>query len=344
MRNPLRRHPPDLALALQGGGAHGAFTWGVLDALLEDCPSAITAVSGASAGAMNAIVLAHGLQVGGRDGARAALASFWTAVAAQVASEWWTIDDGGEKVGLTGPARLLMQWAQFVSPYQSTMKGYDPLRKILTDQVDFERLGAQTDVALFIAATHANTGRLRLFRGPELTVDAALASACLPTIQRAIVIDGQPYWDGAYSANPAIFPLLHESSARDLLLVMLTPHTLGATPQSVAEIRGRAADIAFNASFLREMRSLAEARERARRSLLPWGDDARVLRLRWHLIDGHDALVALPAESKMIARLGFLERLRDAGRLQTKAWLADCGDAIGDRSSLDLCARFGGDA
>jgi NTE family protein len=237
-----------------------------------------------------------------------------------------------------------MQWAQFVSPYQSTIKAYDPLRKILTEQIDFERLRAQTDVALFIAATHANTGRLRLFRGPELTVDAALASACLPTIQRAIVIDGQPYWDGAYSANPAIFPLLHKSSARDLLLVMLTPHALGETPQSVAEIRSRAADIAFNASFLREMRALAEARERARRSLLPWGDDARALRLRWHLIDGHDALVALPAESKMIARLGFLERLRDAGRSQTKSWLAECGDAIGERSSLDLCDRFGGDA
>jgi NTE family protein len=342
MWKPTRRSP-DLALALQGGGAHGAFTWGVLEALLESGPGTITAVSGASAGAMNAIVLADGLLAGGRDGAREALARFWTAVAGQVASEWWSIDDG-ENIVLIGPARLLMQWAQFVSPYQASMKGFDPLRAVLAEQIDFERLRSQTHIALFVSATNARTGRLRVFRTPELSVEAALASACLPTVQRAVVIDGEPYWDGAYSANPAIFPLLNETPARDLLLVMLTPHDFGETPQSVAEIRSRAVDIAFNASFLREMRSLAESRARAQRSHWPWGDDSRTKRLRWHLIDGHDALSTLPAESRMIARLSFLERLRDAGRAQTLAWLSSHGETIGDRSSLDLRARFGSEA
>jgi NTE family protein len=331
--------PPRLGLALQGGGAHGAFTWGVLDRLLEAGRLPVSAVSGTSAGAMNAIALAQGLLLGGPEGGRAALQRFWTAVGTRVPFDLFTVGTT-ERPGLTPAARVFMHWAQLLSPYQFNPLGLNPLREVLTEQIDFERLRAASPVRLFIAATHANSGRLRLFENAELNVDAVLASGCLPTLQHAVVIDGEPYWDGGYSANPALFPLVR-CGVQDLLIVSLSAMTYTQAPVSTDEIRARTLEFAFNASFLREARLIGESCAEARASLWPFGRlERRLRRLRTHLIDAHDELAELPGETRLIAHLPFLERLRDLGRARAERWLADAGSQVGHRSSVDLARLF----
>jgi NTE family protein len=329
-----------LALALQGGGAHGAFTWGVLDALLEHTTHPFVALSGTSAGAVNAVVMAHGMLEAGRDGARAALTRFWESVGRAIpwdATGW--IGHAGDR--MTPAGRLMLQWVQALSPAQANPLRIDPLRDLLLKQVDFERLRRRSPLRIWVAATHANTGRLRVFDSAELSIDAVMASACLPTMQSAVMIDGEPYWDGGYSANPALFPLVFESGADDLMVVMLSPWTLGETPTSADGIRLRAIEIAFNATFLREMRTFADATELARHALLPGLLERRLRRIRWHLIDGHDALSTLPSDSKLVAHPQFLQRLHDAGHSQAMTWLEREGRNLGRRTTADLRHLFG---
>jgi NTE family protein len=342
----MRRMPPlfaprpvPLALALQGGGAHGAYTWGVLDRLLEAGRYDIAAASGTSAGAMNAVALAHGLLQGGAEGARAALQAFWTAVGTRVPFDLFTTGSA-ERPGLAPAARAFLHWTQLLSPYQFNPLGLNPLREVLAEQIDFERLRAASPVQLFIAATHANSGRLRLFGTGELSADALLASACLPTLHHAVVIDGEPYWDGGYSANPALFPLVR-CGVPDLLIVSLAPMLHATVPVSADEIRARALEFAFNASFLREARLLGEASAEARASWWPGGAlERRLRRLRPHLIDADEALAGLPGETRLIAHLPFLERLRDLGRERTQRWLDDAGAAVGRAGSADLAQWY----
>ena len=330
-----------LNLALQGGGAHGAFTWGVLDALLEDSAFEFEGVSGTSAGAMNALCLAHGLMTGGRDGARETLARFWTSVAAS--SPFASSGETG--TGMNQALQLMLLWTNHLSPEQLNPFDLNPLRDILSEQFDFARLRRESLVKLFIAATHANSGKLRLFRNHELSVDTLLASACLPTIHRTIVIDGEPYWDGGYSANPAVFPLFYECTAADILLVLLTPLHYSETPESAQDIRVRLRELAFNSTFLREMRMFAHLREQVGNSWLPdWlpinGFVKRMSRLRFHAISADALLGALPAESKLSVNLEFFEALRDDGRAHAEAWLANRGEAVGQRATLDLGKLF----
>jgi NTE family protein len=335
---PLRsRH---LGLALQGGGAHGAFTWGVLDRLLEDGRFAVDAISGTSAGAMNAVALAQGLMAGGADGAREALQSFWTAVGTRVPFDLFTVGST-ERPGFGLAAQAFMHWARLLSPSQLNPLGLNPLRDVLIEQIHFERLRTASPVQLFIAATHANSGRLRLFENGELSVETLLASACLPTLHQAVVIDGEPYWDGGYSANPALFPLVR-CGVRDLLIVSLAPMTYTQTPVSAEEIRSRALEFAFNATFLREARLLAEACTSARTSMWPFvGRLERRLRgLRTHLIDAHDELSGMAGETRLIAHLPFLESLRDLGRTRAQRWLDAHGAQVGQASSVELAALF----
>ncbi|HEY6512529.1 MAG TPA: patatin-like phospholipase family protein [Burkholderiaceae bacterium] len=337
---PWRGKSQRVSLALQGGGAHGAFTWGVLDVLLERTAHTFDGVSGSSAGAVNAVLLANGLMQGGRDGAREALERFWDALGHSV--PWDALGlvahDGA---GLSATGRLMMQWAQLLSPAQTAFMRPDPLRDLLSSQVDFERLRVHSPARLYIAATHANTGRLRLFTREELSVDVVMASACLPTLQRAVVIDDEPYWDGGFSANPALSPLLHAPAAADLLVVMLSPWSLGDTPVTTEQIKLRTTEIAFNAAFLREMGLIADATAAARRAW--WGGplERRLRRTRWHMIDVHDALADLPLASKAVAHPQWLQRLRDAGRNQALAWLQRHGRSLGVRSSVDLARWFG---
>jgi NTE family protein len=328
-----------LGLALQGGGAHGAYTWGVLDALLESGRFRFEAISGTSAGAMNALALADGWMRGGADGARESLAAFWRAVGTRLPFEHWLVGSD-DNPGLAPGLRALMHWTRLLSPYQLNPLGLNPLRELLGAQIDFERLRSRRAPHLFIAATHANSGRLRLFGNDELSVNAALASACLPTLHHAVMIDGEPYWDGGYSANPALFPLVR-AGVTDLLIVALSPLAHEHVPMTAEDIRARALEFSFNAGFLREATLLAEACAEARRSLLSLGRLERRLRaLRTHLIDAHDDLGALSAETRLIAHLPFLERLRDLGRARAQRWLAEHGDRVGHAASVDLAERF----
>jgi NTE family protein len=317
-----------LSLALQGGGAHGAFTWGVLDALLEDGRLRFDGVSGTSAGAMNAVALAHGLLLGGNDGARAALEKFWHAVA-------------GSMPPPAPGLRLAMQWTRYLSPEQMNPLDINPLRDIVAAQIDFERLRRASPVKLFIAATHANSGKLRVFRNDELSVDALLASACLPTIHRAVVIDGEPYWDGGYAANPAVFPLFYECTTRDILLVLLSPLHHKEQPETAEDIRNRVLEIAFNSNFLREMRMFAHLQEYTQQSWLTLGRfERRVARTRFHMIEAEELLGELKAETKIAANLRFLEMLRDQGRDYAGRWLQMHHAHVGRQSTVDLLKLF----
>ncbi|GAA6142363.1 patatin-like phospholipase family protein [Hydrogenophaga sp. 5NK40-0174] len=336
------RHRPVVSLALQGGGAHGAFTWGVLDALLESKQVRLDGVSGASAGAMNAVVLAHGLMAGGPDGARDALRRFWSAVADVTPFEVARPTLDGKSMHLVPAMRMMLQWSHYFSPQQLNPFDFNPLRKILDDQVDFAELKARSPVKLFIATTHVKTGKLRLFRTHELSVDAMLASACLPSMHHTVEIDGEAYWDGGYAANPAVFPLFHECKARDLLLVMLAPLEHTDTPLSARDIQARTMEIAFNATFLREMRMYAHLQEGARD--LPWfrrgALEHRLVNTRFHIIEASEVTSELDTQSKAAASMRFFEMLFSQGRQHAKAWLRKHRQSLGEHSSVDLGALF----
>ncbi|MDB5743424.1 MAG: Patatin [Polaromonas sp.] len=328
-------------LALQGGGAHGAFTWGVLDGLLADGRMHFEGVSGTSAGAMNAVVLADGLLRGGREGARAALETFWTAVAASLPFEIAVPSPSGQDVSLVPGFKMMLQWSHYFSPHQLNPFGLNPLKDILLAQVDFERLRTHSPVKLFIAATHANSGKVRLFRSPEISADAILASACLPMMSRPVEIEGEPYWDGGYAANPAVFPLFYECTSSDIVLVLLTPLEHKATPRSALQIKDRVLELAFNATFLREMRMFAHARAYAGQSFFRVGRlERRLAGANFHIIDAHETLSNLKTETKLAANLRFFEMLRDAGRVRTQAWLQGHHDQIGKRSTVDIAEIF----
>jgi len=337
----LKPRRPSLNLALQGGGAHGAFTWGVLDALLADGRFDFDGVSGTSAGAMNAICLAQGLMSGGRDGARAALARFWHAVADSSPFPSSGNDASGDPPKMPAALKLMLQWTDYLSPEQLNPLDINPLRDILVEQIDFERLHRENPIRLYIAATHANSGKVRILRNPELSVDAILASACLPTIHRTIEITGEPYWDGGYSANPAVFPLFFECDSADILLVLLTPLHYAETPASAQDIKGRLRELAFNATFLREMRMFAHLRTLVSTSLFPLGRmERRLNRARFHAISAESLMSELHAESKLTVSLPFFKRLFDNGQAHAKAWLSEHHGAIGQQSTVDLEGLF----
>lgn len=329
-------------LALQGGGSHGAFTWGVLDALLEDGRFNIEGVSGTSAGAMNAIALANGLAVGGNDGAREALSKLWLAVAESAVLSTSLTSDNDQVPRMSSSAKLLKKFATtYLSPEQMNPFNLNPLRDILERQIDFEKLRHASPVRLFIAATNANSGKLRLFDDKEISVDSILASACLPTIHRAIMIDDEPYWDGAYSANPAIFPLFYHCASDDILMILLSPLKFEATPYSAQEIRWRQSEIAFQSTFLREMRMYAHLRDYVKDSIsLNCRFESKIKRTNFHIIAAGESMSAYSAESKLIPKESFLTHLRDMGSEHAKQWLNDHANTVGKYSSVDLGSLF----
>jgi NTE family protein len=322
-------------MALQGGGAHGAFTWGVLDALLQDTRLEFEAISGSSAGAMNAVVMAHGWLQGGREGARTALADFWAEVGTQIPASMVS-RGSGDAISLSPATKLLASWAGLFSPGNLNPLSINPLRSLLQRQIDFEGLRKHSPLKLFVGATQANSGMLRVFREHELTLDMLLASACLPHIHPTIEIDGQPYWDGGYAANPAVFPLVHEAESRDILLVLLAPHLHHQTPHTNEEIEDRERELGFTTHFLREMQMFARTASIARNSQEPLGSlERRLLALRFHMIDT-ELEVMQRSETKLLAHTPFLEMLRDQGREQGQRWLGKHAAAIGQNGTVDL--------
>jgi len=332
-------HEPLLIdLALQGGGSHGAFTWGVLDRLLEEPWLRIEAISGTSAGAMNAAVLADGWTEGGAAGARAALDAYWDRVArAAMFSPLqrtpldrmlgrWTLDHSPMFVGLDLMARVF-------SPYVLNPRGLNPLESILDESIDFARL-AQSPIKLFVTATNVRTGRGRIFRNGEITPDVLLASACLPTMFQAIEIDGEAYWDGGYVGNPTITPLIRESNAQDTILVQINPRERPGTPQSASEILNRLNEVSFNAALMKELRMMALLRQVADPGS---GEGARWAEMRTHRIMT-EMMIDLGYSSKMNAERAFLDMLRQEGRRATGAFLDAHADDLGHRSTTDLDA------
>jgi NTE family protein len=294
-------------------------------------------ISGTSAGAMNAVVLADGLLKGGREGAREALKEFWYAVAKSLPFDLSIGSDVGTR--LAPGVKLMLSWTKLFSPSQLNPFDINPLRDIISSKIDFDQLRT-SKLKLFVAATQANTGQLRLFRTQELTPQALLASACLPSIQHAIEIEGQPNWDGGYSANPAVFPLVYDCEAKDILLVLLSPLQLGETPRTAAQIREREMDLGFNSTFLREMRSLAQARDYSQ-SLLSLGRlDRRLNQVHFHMIAADDLMSQLCSDTKLTTSLPFLEMLRARGRQHAKNWLATHQVDIGRRSTIDIASIF----
>jgi NTE family protein len=327
-------------LALQGGGSHGAFTWGALDALIEDERIEIAGVSGASAGAMNAVVMAAGLSAGGRRGARAKLTEFWRAISKQTSpgsinpivdfwlSQW--------KAALTPPMGLYAATGAS-SPYAFNPFDLNPLRDTLAALVDFPALRAADGPKLFVAATNVRTGKGAVFRRDRLTPEHVVASGALPHLFQAAIIDGEPYWDGGYSGNPPLWPLFSETDCQDTIIVQINPIARENVPRSASEINNRIDEITFNASLLAEL-GMAHFVDKAVHDGALRGDGYRAQRL--HRIGGDGQLEKYSADSKFDASWSFLQELRDLGRASARAWLAKTFDDIGRRSTLDLPATL----
>ncbi|HEX2554335.1 MAG TPA: patatin-like phospholipase family protein [Microvirga sp.] len=329
-------------LALQGGGAHGAFTWGVLDRLIEDERVAFEGISATSAGAANAAVLAYGFTLGGREGARAALRNFWRRVShAALFSPLQPslFDRITRNYGLeNSPGHIVFDMlSRVLSPYQLNPGNYHPLRQVLEDVVDFERLRQGSAVKLFLSATNVRSGKVRIFTCKEITADAVLASACLPFLYQAVEIDGEHYWDGGYMGNPAIFPLIYHCDTPDVVVVHVNPVTRPEVPTTARDIMNRINEISFNSSLMREMRAIAFVSRLVADKMIC---DASFKAMRMHAIAAEDVMRGLGVASKLNADWEFLTHLFEIGRERAAAWIAASFDAVGERSSIDINERY----
>jgi NTE family protein len=324
-----KRRP--ISLALQGGGAHGAYTWGVLDRLSEDETLDITAISATSAGAMNAVAYAAGLAKGGPEGARKELESLWR-----------RISEASAALGAFGPAGFAFATAlqSIASPYDLNPFNYNPLRRLVEDEIDFAAVHA-SGLKLFLCATNVETGRARVFSRDEINADAVLASACLPQSFQAVEIEGTPYWDGGYMGNPSLFPLIYSGAPRDVLLVILNPLERPGTPKRAGEIQERLNEISFNASLIGELRAIAFVQRLIDDGMLKEPMMKKYRRLNIHAIRGGQDLLGYGLSSKYDTRWRLLTELRDLGRSEADRWLRECAVHVGtNTSSFDIRKEF----
>ena len=334
--------PKKIKLALQGGGAHGAFTWGVLDRLLDDPRLEIEGVCGTSAGAMNAAVLVDGLGRGGRDGAKALLRIFWerlsrVAATSPVQPSWVDRMMGGGGLEFSPLWRFVDTLNKQFGPYQLNPMKLNPLQDMLEEIVNFERLRTETAPALFVCATNVLTGRLRVFERKEVSAAAVMASACLPLLFHAVEVEGQHYWDGGYCGNPPIFPLIYMGGSPDLLIVQLNPINIPDVPTDVRGIIDRMNVLSFNSSLMREMRTMKFVTDLIDDGHLPRD---RYLRMLVHTVDAEDEIGKLAASSKLNADAAFLRSLHELGIRKADEFLARHFDQIGRESSTDIAQKF----
>ena len=333
-------------LALQGGGAHGAFAWDVLDKLLEDGRLSIDAISATSAGAMNAVVAAYGAAVGGAEGAREKLAEFWREIAraGQLygtlrAFPWEQWLEAGGIRSEHSPVYVFFQaMTHLFSPYQLNPFNLNPLRDVLVKVVDFDRLAKSASaMRLFLSATNVRTGKLELFENEAITAEVVLASACLPYLFQAVEIGGEHYWDGGFMGNPAIFPLIYNRGSRDVIIVHINPIERRKLPTTAAEIFDRMNEISLNSSLMREMRAVAFVTKLIDDKVLDSGKYSRML---IHSIRDDIGMAELGVATKLSLDWEFLCRLRDAGRAKAAEWLAENFDKVGRSSTVDLAQAF----
>lgn len=352
-------HTRTLNLALQGGGSHGAFTWGVLDALLEDGRLRLDGVSGTSAGAMNAVVLAGGLAQAqdkpwaeAADHARQALQQFWDGIAAlnmlnptqrNPFSAWF--DFFGQQAPTDFSKGWLQAWQKTVSPYQSNPLDLNPLRSLLERQVDFDQLAKASSrradgllvPQVFVTATCVRTGKAEVFTGSRLSADAVMASACLPMLFQAVEIDGEAYWDGGYCGNPALHPLIYRCNSRDIVLVQINPIHRAEVPNDAQEILDRMNEITFNGPLLAEMRAIDFVKRLLAEGKL---DPARYKDVLIHRIDGGEALEKMGARSKLATDAPLLRQLFELGRQSARRWLARHFEALGQSGTVNIARDY----
>ena len=347
-------------LALQGGGSHGAFTWGVLDALLEDGRIEIEGISGTSAGAMNAVALAHGFALAAdqsaldpREAAREALANFWNGIVSMgamsnsvslIQRSPFELLFGG--LGAAGNGHSPTQqwadamtswWSSSVSPYQSNPFDINPLKQFLERQIDFERLARHPTPKVFVVATRVTSGKAEIFSGKRLTAAAVMASACLPTVFKAIEIEGDFFWDGGYSGNPAIHPLIYNCQCRDIVLVQINPIVRDKLPTTAAEIMDRMNEISFNAGLIAEIRAIDFVKRLLAQGKLDPGHYKDVL---MHRVDGGDLLGQFNASTKSSTDGHLIHQLRDLGRASAKTWLGQHYAALGVADTVNLARDY----
>lgn len=328
---PKNGKPRPISLALQGGGAHGAYTWGVLDRLSEEKSLSIAAISATSAGAMNAVAFASGLAKAGPEGARAELETLWRKVS-----------EASAAMGAFGAAGFAMASAlqAVASPYDLNPFNFNPLRRIVEDTVDFAAVHA-APLQLFLSATNVETGRVRVFSKDEISADSVLASACLPQTFQAVEINGTPFWDGGFMGNPSLFPLIYSGAPEDVLLVILNPLSRPGTPKRAGEIQERLNEISFNASLIGELRAIAFVQRLIDEGMLKEPILKKYRRLNVHAIRGGQDLIRLGLATKYDTRWRFLTELRDMGREAAERWLSECAKDVGTKkSSFDIRKEF----
>lgn len=333
--------PLSLNLALQGGGAHGAFTWGILDRLLEEEDIEIKGISGTSAGAMNAAMLIDGYNEGGRALAKQHLYDFWFAVSqvaapfaayGQVDTDFLTSIPGFDWLKALNPFDMM---SRIFSPYETNPINYNPLRGVLENLLSCEHL--HNGIKLFVTATNVETGEARIFKGDEISIDVLLASACLPLVSQAVEIDGVPYWDGGYMGNPAMWPLIYHTDCHDVLLVQINPLKRNGTPKNAIDIINRVNEISFNSSLIAEMRAINFVRKLIKTGKL---DEREYADMRMHRVLPPTDLQEMNAGSKMKANWEFFQLLHSVGREQMESWLQHNKKYIGKESSLDIEEHF----
>ncbi len=340
MAERTSKHEKSVNLALQGGGAHGAFTWGVLDKLFEDGRIWIESISGTSAGAMNAVVAAMGMYEEGGDGARRELERFWRAISnagmmsplkpgpiEQMARNW-SLD--------SSPGYLWMDLLnRLASPYDMNPMRINPLRELVARFVDFKHVRAATAMEIYISATNVETGRARIFSRDEIDIDVVMASACLPFMFHAVEIDGAFYWDGGYMGNPVLLPFMDESACDDIVIVQINPIYRDGEPRTARDILNRVNEVTFNASLIKELRMIHLID-----TMVDRGESARARRMNVHMIESRREMRKLSASSKLNTQWEFLTYLRDIGRRAAARWIEENFDAIGKESTLDLGEMF----
>jgi NTE family protein len=328
-------------LALQGGGSHAAFVWGILDALLEDGRIEFDSVTATSGGAMNAVVLAHGLRVGGKEGARIALHDFWQSIA-----------KSGE---LYSPSKL-MPWESFLqvshmqstsyiifdymtklySPYQFNPFNINPLKEVLAEHIDFDALKTSSPIKVFLSASNVRTGKVKIFEKEEISIDATLASACLPFLFQAVEIDGEAYWDGGYMGNPALFPVIYQSSHPDILILHVNPIYRENIPETAADILSRVNEISFNSSLLRELRAMKFITQMLDNGWIKEEYQPQLKRLYLHAIRAEEVMTPYTVASKLNVEWHFLMELFEKGRIQGLQWLKNNYASLGKKSTVSF--------
>jgi NTE family protein len=335
-------------LALQGGGAHGALTWGVVDRLLEDDRLEIEGVSGASAGAVNAAALAYGLHLDGAAGGRATLDKLWRSISdvgaiyspvrrnpLEIAFNDYNLDDSVSYLAFDAFTRMF-------SPYQFNPFNINPLREVLLRCIDFEALRGCEAVSLYLAATNVKTGKARLFETRETTIDVVLASTCLPFLFKAVEIDGEHYWDGGYRGNPPLYPFFYRSRSSDIVLIHVNPIERDDVPVTSPEIFNRINEISFNSSLQSELRAIAFVQKLLNEDWLKPGFRERLRCIRMHSVRSDRSIIDLSVASKLSVDWSFLSALKERGRAIAGAWLDENFNAIGEKSSVDIRAMFDG--